>query len=185
MISALTKTNKPPEPEQQSAYVDRGTNETRKKLKRTTMQRLVEKNRLTGYEVAAAQEIERVFVNMWRHLFPRTGRYSERTDKVHSDWSDNLVSAYHARYAPWYDRMMGRGNRDAYDIMIEILVYGTGGKAIDKIREWGNGTSVHILVCGLRDYALSAGWVDSRTERDWEEDKRIPERIRKLWIGNR
>ena len=163
---------------------DKGTPETRRKLSFSTMQRLIEKNRLTGYELRAAQEIESVFDTLCRGMFAKTMNWSERIDKAHTDMPDWFVTAYHERYKPWADRMSmlkkKRGNV-AHEIIIDILTEGMGGKAIDQRNGWGKGTAVSFFISGLRDYASMAGWADANTVSEWSNDKRIPKRVQRMW----
>ena len=81
------------------------------------MERLIETGRIGGYELRAAQEIERVFYFIAGGLLSRTMRYDERTDPSSSnDVPEWFLSAYHKRYKPFAD-----DPKSGFQICIEVL----------------------------------------------------------------
>ena len=147
-----------------SAPIDRGTPETRRHKRRSTMERLIETGRIGGYELRAAQEIEKVFYFIAGGLLSRTMRYDERTDPSSSnDVPEWFLSAYHKRYKPFAD-----DPQSGFQVCIEVLVDGRSGRTIDTERKWPRGTAVSVLVNALRSYApLAAGWPDIETAKQW------------------
>ena len=119
-----------------STPIDRGTPETRRHKRRSTMERLIETGRIGGYELRAAQEIEKVFYFIAGGLLSRTMRYEERTDPSSSnDVPEWFLSAYHKRYKPFAD-----DPKSGFQICIEVLVDGRSGRTIDNERRWPRGT---------------------------------------------
>ena len=150
-----------------STPIDRGTPETRRHKRRSTMERLIETGRIGGYELRAAQEIEKVFYFIAGGLLSRTMRYDERTDRSSSnDVPEWFLSAYHKRYKPFAD-----DPNSGFQICIEILVDGRSGRIIDSERGWPRGRAVTILVNALRCYVLAAGWADSETAEGWSAQR--------------
>ena len=145
------------------AYVDRGTPETRRHKRRSTMERLIETNRIGGYELRAAQEIEQVFYFIAGGLLSRTMRYDERTDRSNSDHVPEwFLSAYHKRYKPFAD-----DPNSGFQICVEVLVDGRSGQAIDSQNRWSRGTALDVFVSALRSYAMAAQWPDANTVSEW------------------
>ena len=131
------------------------------------MERLIETGRIGGYELRAAQEIEKVFYFIAGGLLSRTMRYDERTDRSNGDHVPEwFLSAYHKRYKPFAD-----DPKSGFQICIEVLVDGRSGRTIDTERNWSRGSAVSVLVSALRSYALAAGWPDAQTEEQWRDQQ--------------
>jgi len=143
--------------------VDRGTCETRRHWRRSTIQRLVETGRVGGFELRAAQELEAVFVYISAGLFARIMNYAERVDPARSDQAPGWFrDAYYRRYKPFAD-----DPSSGFQICVAVLVDGRSGRMIDTERKWPRGTAVNVLIRALRSYALAAGWPDAETAEQW------------------
>lgn len=148
---------------------DRGTKETRDEQKKRgpgTMQALMDRGTIGGYEVRAADEIERVYGYQVRALLSSTMRYGPREDKGYSDndpfW---FVDAFVMRYKPWADQ-----KHPFVETCIDVLIEGYSGRDLDRWKGRRRGVSVALLIEGLRDYAIRAQWVDAGTLDDWRRE---------------
>jgi hypothetical protein len=163
------------------AQIDRGTPETRKHKRRSTMERLIESKRIGGYELRAAQEIERVFLYITAGVGSRIMSYEERTSPSKSDHVPHwFMDAYHVRYKPWANDLGSR-----LILCTAVLI---DGWSIRSIREAIRRDEFSVneeyerelkqalqrekdvtrsFVDMLRDYCLRAGWPDKITTDEW------------------
>lgn len=152
------------------AIVDRGTPETREHQKRRgpgTIEALLNKGRIGGYELRAAEEIMSVYTYTTSSLTPKVMRYEPRGDKGYSDndpfW---YRDAYVSRYRSWANR-----NRDQFTLVVAIIIDGYGLRWLDCMCGKANGSMTFHFIDALRGYALAAGWVDANTADDWRREQ--------------
>ena len=148
---------------------DAGTPETTRHKRRSTMERLIETKAIGGDELRAADEIERVFRHLCSGLFSKTMRYSEPIGKAQSNRTPKWFSkAYKDRWTPWANKAGMR-----VSVCLSILIDGMSGKMVDRHYGWRNGTATGMLISGLRDYCIIAGWVTRGTEQDWQKKSAV------------
>ena len=146
---------------------DRGTPETRTQAKKRgpgTIQALIERGTIGGYEVRAADEIERVFNFITAGLGAKIMRYDERVSPSRTDHVPAWFFDAYARYKPWARQAL------YIKTTVEIVVENQSGRQLDARYGRKRGVSVSLLIDSLRDYAISAGWVDSNTLDDWRRE---------------
>lgn len=156
----MTKRRKNAKPAVRLAYVDPATPETRARLMEGTVARLVRNKRIGGEELMAAQEIERVYFEITKSLFAKTGQYGERLDPATGtdlDWSPSMMAA-HRRYLAWTKAV----KPGVPNLVFSILADGMTAREIDRARQWRSNTAATVFVEALHDYAQMAGWLSRR-----------------------
>jgi hypothetical protein len=152
------------ERKRQSAQIDRGTDETRRKRRYSTIERMINNKTLGGFELRAAQEIETIFTGLTNKSRVKTQLYDEWLGGSFDDeWDSWLIDAYNATYKKWAvlkDHMYHR-------VCIEILCVGSTARDLDRSFKCKNGRSAKVLIEGLRVYAIMRGWPDRATLADW------------------
>ena len=147
---------------------DRGTPETRGHAKKRgpgTIQALIERGTIGGYEVRALEEMVSVYKYTVSRLEPQIMAYDERRSPSFSSSDPAWYrDAYVNRYKPW-------ALLNPRDLTLIIMVAIDGHSFRELAQKWINRHTVkRVFVQALRDYAISAGWVDSNTLDDWRRE---------------
>jgi hypothetical protein len=144
--------------------VDKGTKQTRARLREGTVSRLVRTGKLGLDEQSAAREIEYVYGKLTAEVAGKTARYGEYSDPGEKpDWPWTMRKAYRERYLPWSADLTTlrslRENGPARDIAIAVCAYGATARSLDKAYQWRKGTAQKMLVYALQEYCYIAGWL--------------------------
>jgi len=148
---------------------DRGTVETRDHKKRTgpgTVEALLNKGRIGGYELRAADEIVSVYTYLTSPLTPKIMRYAPREDKGHSEYDPAWYVDALRRYTPF-------ANADAvrFKMLVQVLIDGFSFRTIAGPKTQARMNTTAMFVSALREYATNAGWVDAGTLDDWRREQ--------------
>lgn len=145
-----------------SEPVDRGTPETRARLREGTIARLVKTGKMGVEHQSAALDIEYVWRIVCAAVLPKTSGYNERVDGSESDWSASMQQAYRKRYKPWADHLSAlrdNGGPPYLEITIDIVCDSMTARAVDRKNGWKSGTAQDLLIFALQEYCYIAGWL--------------------------
>jgi hypothetical protein len=151
---------------------DPGTGFTILRLASKPIAHLIKTKKIGQDEVRAAEEICTAFFALSGGLMFRPQQLERRDPTTRrADLPPRIASAVD-RYGVWADHWSRR--RKLGDPTLEIVVAAVVdersmrsiaedvGYRFDRIRS--------AIVCGLRDYASRAGWIDPRLAAKWEDD---------------
>lgn len=157
-------------PNRTPAQVDKGTPETREHYKHRgpgTIEALLNRGKIGGDELRAADEFVSCYVYTTSPLVPRTMRYEPRGDRGYSENDPRWYrDAYIRRYKPWANQ-----NRDYFTILQTVLIQGHSLRWLDSMCRCTNGSTSAFFIEALRDYAIFAGWVCANTMDDWRRER--------------
>ncbi len=143
---------------------DRGTPQTRKRLKReSTLDRLIRERRKQGHNDTAdieraAYEIERVYFAITRGLSIRTSSFEKVDRSEPAPAPPQLQTAYTKRYLPWAQLMDKDMDGPALKIIIDVVVFNRTLKDIDRRHRMRNGYARQVTIAGLKLYADLSQW---------------------------
>lgn len=137
---------------------DKGTEQTRKRIKReSTLDRLIREGRVNPDMERAAREIEQVYYAITRRLFAKTSSL-EKVDKSEPKAPDEwLTKAYLERYIPWTEELK-HIKSPTLAIIYDVIIDGRSLRQADRDRKVRNGFSRQLTISGLKLYADLAGW---------------------------
>lgn len=138
--------------EEQRPQIDRGTTQTRHRLRESTIDRLIRQGRIDTDMERAAKEIDRVFTALTRRLGAKTSSW-ERVDSSNDETVPAaLQEAYLKRYIPWTKECKG------LSIIFDIIIGDHQLKPIDRKYKRSDGFARDILLNGLKCYARITVW---------------------------
>lgn len=149
---------------------DRGTPETRAKLRKGTLENLVTRGKVDGPMLQAADEIAWVFSGITDPVAARVMNL-DRVDGSRSGMTETeyFAIAHHDHFIPWmneYSKKFKRSNRDRWQkvsitsIVLDLLSStGVTASDIDFAHRWRNGSTVDLFIEGLEGYAKQAKMV--------------------------
>jgi hypothetical protein len=159
---------------------DGGTGATILRFRAAPLTRLVERRRIGGEEVRAADDITTAFhaqaaalMIMSPSLEKRDASYQGREPFRHID----AVS----RYKPWARHWSQRarlGDR-TLEIVIAAVVDERAFHVIEADAGLRHGVACRATIAGLRDYAARAGWTDRHTGEAWIREAEVTFTLRK------
>ncbi len=136
---------------------DIGTDQTRKRLRESTLQRLIRQRKIDPDMERAANEILRIYSALTRRLWARPSlmeRLSRSDQPPHPEW---LVEAYLERYIPWTEAL-STIRSPALSILYDVIIDDRPLRQIDKDRRVRNGSARQMTISGLRLYVDLSGW---------------------------
>lgn len=144
------------DPAQWGPAARRNTRRTR----RCSLKALHEAGSLGLDHLAAAAEIERVFLALTAGLFARPRREAIRGGRPR-DMTEAAAIAYGDRFRPWAATLSERhkaGGPPILEVVLDCVVDGLSLREIDTGRRWRHGRAAAYVVEGLELYATMAGW---------------------------
>lgn len=131
-----------------------------RRTRRCSLKALHEAGSLQLEHLAAAAEIERVFLALTAGLFARPRREAIRGGRPR-DMTEAAAIAYGDRFRPWASTLSERhkaGGPPILEVVIDCAVDGLSLREIDAARRWRHGRAAAYVVEGLELYATMAGW---------------------------
>lgn len=150
--------------------VDVGTGQTIIRMQASPIARLLDRKKIGGEEVRAAEEILAVFMAISGALMFK-GQSMEFRDKTSGSPSEpaHMVDA-HRRYAEYRDYWSGRAKRGdkTLAIIIASVVDERSFRIVEQDFGLRHGKAEIATIWGLRDYAARAGWCGKRMAVEWK-----------------
>jgi hypothetical protein len=146
--------------EQEPANWGPATQRNRRRARRCSLRALHEAGSLDLEHLAAAAEIERVFLALTAGLFARPRRDAIRGSRPR-DMTEAAAIAYGDRFRPWAATLSERhkaGGPPILEVVLDCVVDGLSLREIDQNRRWRHGRAGAYVVEGLELYAVMAGW---------------------------
>jgi hypothetical protein len=134
---------------------------TVRRSRRCPLRALHEAGSLGLEHLAAAAEIERVFLALTSGLFTRPRREEIRGGRPR-DMTEAAALAPADRFRPWARALSERhkaGGPPVLEVVIDCVVDGLTLREIDSQRRWRHGRAAAYVVEGLGLYATMAGWL--------------------------
>jgi hypothetical protein len=131
-----------------------------RRTRRCSLKALHEAGSLGLDHLAAAAEIERVFLALTAGLFARPRRDAIRGSRPR-DMTEAAAIAYGDRFRPWAATLSERhkaGGPPILEVVLDCVVDGLSLREIDAGRRWRHGRAAAYVVEGLELYATMAGW---------------------------
>lgn len=139
------------------------------RLRGSPMATLIERGSAKGEELAAAQEIELAFTAISGAMMFKP-QSLERTDRgVRRDWSSRTADAV-KQYQHWANHWSARRKACldyTLECVIALVIDQRPVRAIGADLGFGHAKIERAVICGLRDYAARAGWVDGKIAAQW------------------
>lgn len=136
----------------------------RKRARRCALRSLHERGLIGLEQLAAAAEIERVFLALSAGLFA-TARRSEVRSGRPRDLSESTAIAHADRFRPWA-RALSEGHKQGgppvLEVVLAVVIDGLSLREIETARRWRHGKAEAYLAEGLERYAAMAGWLRVR-----------------------
>lgn len=136
------------------------TRRNMRRARRCSLKALHEAGSLDLEHLAAAAEIERVFLALTAGLFARPRRDAIRGGRPR-DMTEVAAIAYGDRFRPWAATLSERhkaGGPPILEVVLDCVVDGLSLREIDSARRWRHGRAAAYIVEGLDLYATMAGW---------------------------
>ncbi len=132
---------------------DLGTAKTRKRLRESTLARLIRQGRIDPEMEHAATEIIRIYGALTRRLWARTSSM-EKIDRASSPhWCPEwLLEAYLERYIPFTEALSATRS-PALAVLYDVLIDDLPLKDIDRNRRVRDGYARQMTISGLKLYA--------------------------------
>jgi len=151
------------------AIDDVGTGQTIIRLQSSPVARLMDRGKIAGEELRAAEEITSVFMAITGALMLRAPsmEFRDRTSGTPTEPA-RMVDA-HARYkayAAYWSARARRGDR-TLEIVIATVIDERSFRIIEQDLNIRNGKAEQATIWGLRDYAARADWCDKRLRTTW------------------
>ncbi len=131
-----------------------------RRSRRCPLRALHEAGSLGLEELAAAAEIERVFLALTAGLFARPRQEAIRGGRPR-DITEAAAIAHADRFRPWATALSERhkaGGPPILEVVVDCVVDGLSLREIDSQRRWRHGRAASYIVEGLELYATMAGW---------------------------
>lgn len=147
-----------------SEPADKGTRQTRARLREGTVERLVKSGKIGVDEQSAAAEIEYVYSRLASDVAGKISSYGEYTDPgERPDWPWRMQEAYRKRYLPWVNQLQSiqslRENGPAFEVARAVCCFGVTARDVDRAFQRRKGTSQKQLIFALQEYCYIAGWL--------------------------
>lgn len=133
----------------------------RKRARRCALRSLHERGVISLEQLAAAAEIERVFLALSSGLFA-TARRSEVRAGRPRDLSEAAAVAHADRFRPWAQALSlahKQGGPPVLEVVLSVVIDGQSLREIETARRWRHGRAEACLAEGLERYAAMAGWL--------------------------
>lgn len=133
----------------------------RKRVRRCALRSLHERGLIGLEQLAAAAEIERVFLALSAGLFA-TARRSEVRAGRPRDLSEAAAIAHADRFRPWARALSEAhkaGGPPLMEVVLAVVIDGLSLREIETARRWRHGRAEAHLAEGLERYAVMAGWL--------------------------
>lgn len=131
-----------------------------RRARRCSLQALHSAGSLDLEHLAAAAEIERVFLALTAGLFARARRDAIRGGRPR-DMTEAAAIAYGDRFRPWAATLSERhkaGGPPILEVVLDCVIDGLSLREIDQARHWRHGRAGSYVIEGLELYAMMAGW---------------------------
>jgi hypothetical protein len=145
-----------------------GTGATILRLRAAPLARLIERRRIGGEEVRAADDITTAFHAQAAEVMIRSPLLEKRDASHQSREPFRIVDAV-SRYKPWARHWSQRarlGDR-TLEILIAAIIDERAFYFIEADAGIRHGLAARVTIAGLRDYAARAGWTDRSTGGAW------------------
>lgn len=157
-----------------------GTGATILRFRAAPLVRLIERRRVGGEEVRAADDIATAFHAQASAVMIKSPSLEKRDASYQGREPFRVVDAV-SRYKPWAHHWSQRallGDR-TLEIIIAVIVDERAFHVIEADAGVRHGMAARVTIAGLRDYAARAGWTDRRTGDAWIREAEAMFRLRK------
>jgi hypothetical protein len=145
-----------------------GTGATILRFRAAPLTRLIERQRVGGEEVRAADDITTAFHAQAAALMIKSPSLEKRDASYQGREPFRIIDAV-SRYKPWARHWSQRarfGDR-TLEIIIAAIVDERAFHVIEADSGLRHGVAARATIAGLRDYAARAGWADRHTGEAW------------------
>jgi hypothetical protein len=145
-----------------------GTGATVLRFRAAPLARLIERRRIGGEEVRAADDIATAFHAQAAAVMIKPPSLEKRDASYQGREPFRVIDAV-ARYKPWAQRWSQRARRGdrTLEILIAAIIDERAFHLIEADAGIRHGLAARATIAGLRDYAARAGWTDRRTGEAW------------------
>ena len=153
--------------------VDQGTDQTRVKFRRDTIDRLVESKKIGSAEMMAVEEISDIYNLLCRGLLFKSPRFDVHIHGGPPELPTRVLHAYSKRFQPWARALSTRRNTDqdkTLEIVYALVIDRMTAREVDRRNGFRKGTAAQFFIAGLRSYAAMGGWTDRNTIGRWQAD---------------
>lgn len=145
-----------------------GTGATILRFRAAPLTRLIERRRIGGEEVRAADDIATAFHAQAAAVMIKSPSLEKRDASYQGREPFRVIDAV-ARYKPWTRHWSHRarlGDR-TLEIVVAAVIDERAFHIIEADVGLRHGLAARATIAGLRDYAARAGWTDRRTGEAW------------------
>jgi hypothetical protein len=145
-----------------------GTGATILRFRAAPLVRLIERRRVGGEEVRAADDIATAFHAQACVVMIKSPSLEKRDASYQGREPFQVIDAV-SRYKPWARHWSQRahlGDR-TLEIIIAVIVDERAFHVVEADAGVRHGMAVRVTIAGLRDYAARAGWTDRRAADAW------------------
>jgi hypothetical protein len=145
-----------------------GTGATILRFRSAPLARLVERRRVGGEEVRAADDIAMAFHAQAAAVMIKSPSLEKRDASYQGREPFRIIDAV-SRYKPWashWSRRARLGDR-MLEIVVAAIIDERPFHVIEADAGIRHGLAVRTTIAGLRDYAARAGWTDRSTGDAW------------------
>jgi hypothetical protein len=145
-----------------------GTGATILRFRAAPLARLIERRRIGGEEVRAADDIATAFHAQAAAVMIKSPSLEKRDASYQGREPFRIIDAV-ARYKPWaqhWSQRARRGDR-TLEIIVAAIIDERAFHVIEADAGIRHGLAARVAISGLRDYAARAGWTDRSTGERW------------------
>jgi hypothetical protein len=145
-----------------------GTGATILRFRTAPLARLIERRRIGGEEVRAADDITTAFHAQAAAVMIRSPSLEKRDASYQGREPFRIIDAV-SRYKPWARHWSQRarlGDR-TLEIIVAAIVDERAFHVIEADAGIRHGLAARVTIAGLRDYAARTGWTDRSTGEAW------------------
>jgi hypothetical protein len=157
-----------------------GTGATILRFRAAPLARLIERRRIGGEEVRAADDITTAFHAQAAAVMIKSPSLEKR-DASHQGREPFRIIDAVSRYKPWAHHWSQRarlGDR-TLEIIVAAIIDERAFHVIETDAGIRHGLAARVTIAGLRDYAARAGWIDRGTGDAWIKEAEAMFTLRK------
>jgi hypothetical protein len=157
-----------------------GTGATILRLRAAPLARLIERRRIGGEEVRAADDITTAFHAQAAAVMIKSPSLEKRDACYQGREPFRIIDAV-SRYKPWARHWSQRarlGDR-TLEIIVAAIIDERAFHLIEADAGIRHGLAARVTIAGLRDYAARAGWTAPHTSRAWIKEAETMFALRK------
>jgi hypothetical protein len=145
-----------------------GTGATILRFRAAPLARLIERQRIGGEEVRAADDITTAFHAQAAAVMIKSPSLEKRDASYQGREPFRVIDAV-ARYKPWarYWSQRARLGDRTLEIIVAAIVDERAFHVIEADAGIRHGLAARVTIAGLRDYAARAGWTGRSTGETW------------------